>query len=71
MTDSNSGGSSNTLQIILIPSVITLGVTILRLVGELNNWSDFWFSQGARWRLSTNRHYLVGIRLRRSTLPSG
>jgi hypothetical protein len=50
--DRNSGGRSNTLQLILIPSVITLGVTILRLLGELNNWSDFWFSKAPGGGLS-------------------
>jgi hypothetical protein len=35
------------MHLILVPSVITLAVTILRLVGELNNWSSFWFSREA------------------------
>jgi hypothetical protein len=35
------------MHLILIPSVITLAVTILRLVGELNNWSGFWFNRTA------------------------
>ncbi len=35
----------NIRQLILIPAVITLGVTILRLVGELNNWAPALFSR--------------------------
>jgi len=35
------------MQLILIPSVITLAITILRLVGELQNWSPIFFSREA------------------------
>src|SRR5713226_471130 len=30
--------------LIVIPTVITLGVTILRVVGELHHWSKTWFN---------------------------
>jgi len=33
--------------LILIPSLITLGVTVLRLVGELQNWSPALFNKSA------------------------
>src|SRR5215831_19248067 len=33
--------------LILVPSLITLGVTILRVVGELHNWSPVLFGKGA------------------------
>ena len=33
--------------LILVPSLITLGVTLLRLVGELNNWAPSLFSRQA------------------------
>ena len=32
-------------QLILVPSVITLAVTLLRLVGELQNWSPRLFNK--------------------------
>ncbi len=32
------------LRLIFVPSIITLAVTILRLVGELQHWSSRWFS---------------------------
>ena len=35
------------LKLILVPSVITLGVTLLRLVGELQNWPSVLFSRQA------------------------
>ncbi len=34
-------------RLIAIPAVITLAVTILRLVGELNHWPSPWFSNAA------------------------
>jgi hypothetical protein len=37
----------NIKQLILIPAIISLGVTILRLVGELNNWSPLFFNREA------------------------
>jgi hypothetical protein len=47
MSETRSGTPVSIMKLILIPSVITLAVTILRLVGELNNWSDFWFNRSA------------------------
>jgi hypothetical protein len=37
--------SGRTRQLILVPAVITLAVTLLRLVGELQNWSPTLFSR--------------------------
>ena len=34
-----------TLQLVLVPAIITLAVTILRLVGELQGWSPVFFSR--------------------------
>src|SRR5438876_57810 len=47
MAEMNSGSSSGITRLILIPSVITLLVTILRLIGELQHWSSVWFHPGA------------------------
>lgn len=33
------------MRLILIPSVITLAITLLRLMGELWNWSTVWFNR--------------------------
>jgi hypothetical protein len=44
MTDSNSRTQPKIMQLILVPAIITLAVTILRLVGELQHWSPLLFS---------------------------
>jgi len=46
MTTERSPGPSLT-SLILVPALITLAVTILRLVGELQNWSPTLFSRAA------------------------
>lgn len=42
-----STSNLSTRQLILVPALITLGVTLLRLIGELNQWSPVWFSREA------------------------
>lgn len=37
----------NIRQLILVPALISLGVTVLRLVGEINNWAPVLFSREA------------------------
>src|ERR1700741_5123781 len=37
----------NITQLILIPSVITLAITLLRLIGELQHWPEVLFSRSA------------------------
>jgi hypothetical protein len=38
---------NSTLRMVRVPALITLGVTLLRLIGELNNWSPKLFSRQA------------------------
>lgn len=47
MAETNSANKSSVTQLILIPAVITLAVTILRLVGELQGWPKPWFNASA------------------------
>jgi hypothetical protein len=47
MADTSSGNRVEILTLILAPSLITLGVTILRVVGELQNWSPVLFGKAA------------------------
>jgi hypothetical protein len=47
MTDTNREQRTSILQLILIPSVITLFVTLLRLTGELLDWSPTLFNPEA------------------------
>ncbi|MGO8789896.1 MAG: hypothetical protein ACLQVL_21255 [Terriglobia bacterium] len=44
MPDSTSGSSLNIRGLIVVPGVITLGITLLRLAGELAHWSPRFFS---------------------------
>ncbi|MHB8654814.1 MAG: hypothetical protein ACYDA9_13150 [Terriglobia bacterium] len=47
MSETHSGSRPSTMQLILVPALITLAVTILRLVGELQHWSPKLFGTGA------------------------
>ncbi len=42
-----NGSKISVSKLVVIPSLITLGVTMLRLVGELNNWHPLFFSREA------------------------
>ncbi len=46
MAETNSGNDVGILKLILVPSLITLAVTILRLVGERQNWPSPLFGKG-------------------------
>ncbi len=47
MAETSSGTRSSILQLILVPSIVTLVITILRLVGELQHWTPRLFSSEA------------------------
>lgn len=44
MAETTSGKSINIFRLILIPSVITLAITLLRLIGELQHWPSSLFN---------------------------
>jgi hypothetical protein len=44
LTEINPAERLSIPRLIVAPAVITLGVTVLRLVGELEHWSSRWFS---------------------------
>jgi len=44
---SGENSKVNILQLILVPSIITLAITILRLVGELQHWAPRFFDRTA------------------------
>src|SRR5947209_4079846 len=47
MAEATSGSDVRILKLILVPSLITLAVTILRVAGELQNWpAPFFVKQG-------------------------
>ena len=45
MAETHSEQQVSIARLILVPAVICLGVTLLRLVGELQHWNEFWFSR--------------------------
>ena len=40
-------GKKSIVQLILVPSLITLAITVLRLEGELHHWGSPWFNNSA------------------------
>jgi hypothetical protein len=53
MADSPSGNRSSIFRLILVPGIITLAVTLLRLLGELQHWSKVLFNPeaGGPWSI--------------------
>ena len=47
MSETHSSARPNTMQLIMVPALVTLAITILRLVGELQHWPKPWFSASA------------------------
>jgi len=48
-------------RLILVPALISLGVTLLRLTGELLRWSEAWFSTATRGVAPSGWSWLIGI----------
>jgi hypothetical protein len=46
---------------IIIPAIITLVVTILRLIGELQHWSPSWFSPDTGGTTPSGVSWIIGI----------
>jgi hypothetical protein len=51
----------STLKLILVPSLVSLGVTLLRLTGELNQWSPRWFSTHTGGITPSGVSWVIGI----------
>ncbi|MEW6209280.1 MAG: hypothetical protein AB1631_12990 [Acidobacteriota bacterium] len=47
MTETNSRSDVSIARLILVPSIISLAITLLRLVGELQGWSEVFFNRSA------------------------
>jgi hypothetical protein len=48
-------------KLILVPSLISLVVTLLRLTGELEHWSDKWFSNETGGVIPSGVSWVIGI----------
>jgi hypothetical protein len=44
MADESSSSPNSLMRLVVVPALITLGITILRLVGELQHWPAPWFN---------------------------
>ncbi len=44
MGQGSSGSSPSIARLVLVPALVTLALTLLRLVGELEHWPPSWFS---------------------------
>jgi hypothetical protein len=47
MAETNPGERLSIPKLILVPGLITLVITVLRLVGELQHWSKLFFNPSA------------------------
>jgi hypothetical protein len=61
MPESNSDSTLNIRGLILVPALITLGITLLRLVGELQHWSPDFFASAAGGATSKGVPAIIGI----------
>lgn len=50
-----------TLRLVLVPAIITLAVTILRLTGELRHWAARWFSSETGGIVPSGVSWVFGI----------
>jgi len=56
-----TGSSSGLIRLILVPSLIALAVTLLRLTGELLHWSPRWFSPATGGIQPSGVSWVLGI----------
>jgi len=47
MTETTSSARVSIGRLILAPALISLAITLIRLIGELQHWSEWWFSPKA------------------------
>ncbi len=57
----SSQGSVSTARLILLPALISMAVTTLRLVGELQHWSSRWFSTDTGGIVPDGVSWVIGI----------
>ena len=61
MTETFLNTPRSILRLIWIPAIISLGVTLLRLTGELRHWSERWFSHETGGTDPHGMSWLIGI----------
>ncbi len=61
MTDAEAIRSQGIMRMIMVPAIISLAVTLLRLTGELNHWSTRWFSPETGGTDPSGVTWVIGI----------
>jgi hypothetical protein len=61
MTTMTPATRPSTLKLILIPTLISIAMTLLRLCGELQHWSEKWFSTDTGGITPSGVSWVVGI----------
>lgn len=61
MSNLNENLGSNPLRLVLVPALITLAVTLLRLTGEMRHWSAKWFSPETGGIIPRGISWVIGI----------
>jgi len=61
MPEPAKSAGAHPMRLVLIPAVITLAVTLLRLIGELQGWSPRWFSTQTGGMIPSGVSWIVGI----------
>ena len=61
MTTPNSQYRISTPRLILVPAVISLAITLLRLAGEMRHWSDRWFNTDTGGVVPSGVSWVIGI----------
>jgi hypothetical protein len=61
MSEESLGERPSIARLVLIPALISLAVTLLRLAGELQHWSPRWFSSETGGVFPSGVSWLVGI----------
>jgi len=62
MAETNTKSEQTSIgRLILVPALISLAVTILRLAGELGHWSEEWFTTDTQGVIPRRMSWVVGI----------
>ena len=61
MTTMSPTARSSTWKLILVPTLISIAITLLRLSGELQHWSEKWFSTDTGGIAPSGVSWIIGI----------
>ena len=61
MGDANESKRAGTLRLILVPVLVSVAVTLVRLAGELAGWSPNWFARTSGGVMPSGVSWILGI----------